>query len=463
MKLLPAVSKSQSVREPARAVPVAADVDICVIGGSCTGVFAAVAAARRGARVAIVENHGFFGGMATAALIGVWHSTLDTEFRQTIIAGLTAEVIARLQRRDAVLRMKNNPHKAYILSTPELQIELDRIIGEAQVRPFLHARFVAPLVQSGRLAAAVIEDKSGRRAIRARYFVDASGDGDLIVRLGIPCRRLRDLQPPTTAAVLRGLDTLSKKNRTFSLGRTVFDPALPGSLPPGFLWDAGVVGQPECRLVVGTRVSGADCSDADQLTRAEIEGRRQVRAMVDLLHDLVPGGRAVTLAALPAHIGVRETRHANCLHRLTEKEVLSGRRFPDAIANGSYRVDVHHSGKPGITFRYLNGREVYIESNGACQEGRWRPETATNPLFYQIPYRSLVPRGPLTANVLVAGRLMDADRGAYGAVRVIVNCNQTGEAAGTAAFLALDGGLPVAKVNPTALRRSLAAGGAAVM
>ncbi len=422
-----------------------------------------IALARRGARVAIVENQGFFGGMATAALIGVWHSTLDTEFRQTIIAGLTAEVIVRLRRRDAVLHTKNNPSKAYILSTPELQIELDRMIGEAGVRPFLHARFAAPLVRAGRLTAAVIEDKSGRRAIRARYFVDASGDGDLIARLGIPCRRLRDLQPPTTAAILRGLDTLGRKNPKFSLGRTVFDPALPGSLPPGFLWDAEVVGQRGCRLVVGTRVPGADCSDADQLTRAEIEGRRQVRAMVDLLHDQAPGGCAIALAALPAHIGVRETRHANCLHRLTAKELLTGRRFPDAIANGSYRVDVHHSGKPGIAFRYLNGREVYIEPNGAGREGRWRPETATNPLFYQIPYRSLVPRGPLTANVLVAGRLMDADRGAYGAVRVIVNCNQTGEAAGTAAFLALDGGLPVAKVNPDALRRALAAGGAAVM
>jgi hypothetical protein len=146
-------------------------------------------------------------------------------------------------------------------------------------------------------------------------------------------------------------------------------------------------------MVAGTRVNGADCSDADQLTRAQMEGRRQVQAIRDIVHDHVPGGEAVSIAALPAYIGIRETRHGVCLHRLTEQEVLNGICFPDAIANGSYRVDVHHSEKAGLTFRYLDGREVHIAPGHPAVEGRWRDATARDPTFYQIPYRSLVPRG----------------------------------------------------------------------
>jgi hypothetical protein len=214
-------------------------------------------------------------------------------------------------------------------------------------------------------------------------------------------------------------------------------------------------------MIAGTRVHNADCSDADQLTAAEMEGRRQARAIRDIVHDHFDGGEAVSLVALSSYIGIRETRHAVCLHRLTEREVLEGVRFPDAIANGSYRVDIHHSEKAGLTFRYLDGTERYVVPGQPPLAGRWREERAQNPTFYQVPYHSLVPRG--ARNVLVAGRLVDADRGAYGAIRVMVNCNQTGEAAGVASALALQDGLNVADVDPRALRRELARGGSVVL
>ena len=130
--------------------------------------------------------------------------------------------------------------------------------------------------------------------------------------------------------------------------------------------------------------------------------------------------------------------------------MLTGKRFADAIANGSYRVDVHHNDKPGITFRYLNGTERYIAADGTNTEGRWRGPVDEDPTFYQIPYSSLVPQG--ARNVVVAGRLLDADAGAYGAARVMVNCNQTGEAAGAAMYLALDANIAVANVDSSKLR-----------
>jgi hypothetical protein len=146
-----------------------------------------------------------------------------------------------------------------------------------------------------------------------------------------------------------------------------------------------------------------------------------------------------------------------------DEEVLTGRRFDDAIANGTYCVDVHHSDKPGLTFRYLDGTEVYAVAGRPGVKGRWRPPLAEgdDPRFYQVPYRCLVPRGAL--NVLAAGRLIDADRGAYGAIRVMVNCNQTGEAAGAAAAIAARDGAGVAGVDAARLRAELAARGAAVI
>lgn len=450
-----------TIAEPARQIPVVAECDLCVIGGSATGVFAAVAAARLGASVVLVENLGLLGGVATASLVNIWHSVYDTQYERQIIAGLSTEVIDRLKRRDAVVIHERSPSQYFVFNSAELTIELDELVRTSKVQLRLHTRFVAPIVEAGRVVAVVIEDKDGRRAIRARAVVDATGDGDLVARVPLATRRDSMLQPPTTCAILLGLDEVRRQNKGFDLGRAVNDPRFPNALKNGFLWSAEVPGIPGAQMVAGTRVHGADCSRADDLTRAEVEGRRQIRAMCDILREHFPGGKSVGLATLPARIGIRESRHAVCLHTLTEAEVLSGQRFPDAIANGTYCVDVHHNDKPGVTFRYLDGRQRYAVPGRKVEEGRWRPATAENPTFYQIPYRSLVPRG--STNVLVAGRLLDADRGAFGATRVMINCNQMGQAAGTAAVLALRQHCSVADVPPELLRRQLTEQGAIVI
>ncbi len=147
--------------------------------------------------------------------------------------------------------------------------------------------------------------------------------------------------------------------------------------------------------------------------------------------------------------------------QLTGDDVLLGRRFDDAIANGSYRVDIHHQDKPGITFRYLDGREVYARPGYPDEVSRWRPKTDADPTFYQIPYRCLVPG--TYPNLLMAGRMIDADVQAHAAIRVMVNMNQTGEAAGVAAVLAMRAGQPVGELDPEAVRRELAAGGSVVI
>ena len=433
-----------TIREPARDVPVAHDCDVCVVGGSCTGVFAAVAAARLGAKVALVELNGFFGGVATASLVNIWHSLKDRSGKDQIIAGLTTEVIDRLRPRDAVTG-------GYVLNTEVLKLELDKMVVEAGIRPFLHTMFVAPAVEGGRMTAAIIEDKSGRRAIRAKQFVDASGDADVVARMGLDVYRREHLQPPTMCCILRGLKAIGKTRPGFNIHRVIFDEQYEQALRKGFAWssqvpadcgcpdEAAVPGADDHRMLAGTRVFGVDCSDADQLTRAELEGRRQVDSICRLLCEHFLGQRGVPLVTLPAKIGIRETRHVRCLHQLTVDELLAGKRFPDAIANGTYHIDVHNARGAGVKFRELN--------KGVS--------------FYQIPYSSLVPRG--AKNVLIAGRSIDADEQAFGAVRVMVNCNQMGQAAGVAAWLALDTGADVDAVDSDKLRAALKNQGAAII
>lgn len=431
------------VREPPRDTPVVHECDVCVIGGSCTGVFAAVAAARLGAKVAIVEHNGFFGGVATASLVNIWHSLWDLRRENKIVGGLTEEVIDRLRRVHAVTEhFRSAPGKGsnhYELNSEVLKFELDHLVVEAAIRPFLHTMFVCPVVEDGRMTAAIIEDKSGRRAIRARQFVDATGDADVIARMGLGVYQRENLQPPTYTCILRGMDKIARENPDFNINRVIFDTQYEQAIREGHSWTASVPGAEGHLMLAGARVFGVDCSDADQLTQASLDGRRKVEAICELVREHFQEGKGVPLAWLPAKIGVRETRHAHCRHTLTSEELLTGHRFEDAIGNGTYPIDVHRADRAGITWGHL----------------------PKNVPFYQIPFSSLVPRG--AKNVLVAGRNIDADEGAFGAVRVMVNCNQMGQAAGVAAWQALDSDTPVDSLDMSKLRATLRDQGAVIV
>ena len=195
-----------------------------------------------------------------------------------------------------------------------------------------------------------------------------------------------------------------------------------------------------------TRVSNADPSIPEDLTRIEIEGRAQLRRMIDAAnaHFPMPQGKKLSIAAIAPHAGLRESCHIDSLYKTTTDDILSGRHFPDTIVRGSYRVDIHEG--TGITFKYLDGHYVKIvrDAKGSSKltEGRWREKTPVDPTWYEIPYRSIVPKGSI--NVLAPGRGLDCERDAYGACRVMVNCNQMGEAAGRAAAYALKNGVNAA-------------------
>jgi len=207
------------------------EADICVVGGSCTGVFAAIRASRLGAKVIIIEKQNAFGGVATNALVNVWHSLLDTGFKRQIIAGLTSEVMDRLSIRDAVVTYDKNSSRGFTFNAQELKIELDELILESDVRPFLHTLFSEPYIdKNGKLAGIIIDNKSGRGIIKARYFIDATGDGDLCERLGLESYTRDLLQPPTACAHYEGWNSI-RFTSLFREHHKEFD------IPEGFVWE----------------------------------------------------------------------------------------------------------------------------------------------------------------------------------------------------------------------------------
>lgn len=265
------------------------------------------------------------------------------------------------------------------------------------------------------------------------------------------------LQPPTPCCKFYGMDSLDDWNWE----KAVNEHGAEFGLEDDWGWHCGVPGIPNLEMHADTHVFNVNASKGSELTRAEMEGRRKIRAITDIIRKYGPEGNNVALAGLAASIGIRETDRINAGYRLTGEDVLHGRAFEDAIAFGSYRGDIHHSDGPGITFRYLSGREHVIPSRGHTgQEGRWREEAETNPTYYQIPYRCLVQNK--IPNLLLAGRMLDADKTAFSAVRVMVNTNQTGEAAGTAAWLTLDSGAAVQDVDAGKLRAVLEQGGSII-
>ncbi|HRU01984.1 MAG TPA: FAD-dependent oxidoreductase, partial [Victivallales bacterium] len=371
------------ILERAKFVKINGEYDICIIGGSCTGVFAAIRASRLGAKVVIIEKMNSFGGVATQGLVNVWHSLYDTEWKKQIIAGLSLEIIERLKRRNAVIEKRSNS-TAFILNTEELKIELDQIICEnRRITPMLHTLYCAPYLKDGRLLGVFIENKDGRQLIKAKIFIDASGDGDLAYHLKVPQIHDGELQPPTTCAKIRNLcpdkidlkEMIKKHREEFGLAKD-------------FGWNGEIPGADDIRMYAETHVFKIDASKANQLTEAEIEGRRQIRAIMDIFRKYAPS-RKMQLLALPSQIGIRETRRFKGEYLLKGNELLNGEKFDDAIANGSYCIDVHNASDGGFIFRYLDGTEEQISFSG-YKKTRWRPETESNPTFYQIPYRIML-------------------------------------------------------------------------
>ncbi|MBI3831079.1 MAG: FAD-dependent oxidoreductase [Planctomycetes bacterium] len=463
------VAPSSGVRsftEPAREIPVIAEADVAVLGGGPAGVMAAVAAARNGARVVLVERHAYFGGMACAANVNIWHQLWSPDYQTKVIGGLPEEILLRLETLGAVRKHGPDGRGHYVICTESAKLAFDDMVVGSGVRILLHA-WLAGAVRSenGAVEAAIVESKSGRGAIRAKVFVDATGDADLCARAGAPTTTggaNGKCQPPTLCFRIGGVDQEKAKAAGVNNGviqRELFAHVMDynGGKYPTFLWGAQSVWRPDELMLAGTRVPGVVCSKTDDFTRAEVEARYQMRWVLKHLKQFA-GYEKLYLVDVGAQIGVRETRRIQGEYEITERELLEGVRFEDTIAQGVYPVDIHNPDGPGILFRHLDGVEREVAGDGSVSNRRWdgqidgAPKRATP--CYSVPYRSLIPRG--LTNVLVAGRCVAATHEAAGALRVMINAMSFGHAAGLAAAAAStrhDGS--VRAVDPSELRKQL--------
>ena len=447
----------QTIIEPQKKIPVIAEADVCVLGGSCTGVFAAVRAARLGMRVVLIEQLGSLGGVATAGLVNIWHTLMDMDDREQIIAGLTDEVITVLKTRGA-LTVQDNRSSTYNFNPIELTILLDELIRENGIRLMLHTSYSAVAEEGGRLDAVIVENRDGRGAVRAKFFVDATGDGYVCRDLGIE-RYVSDyIQPPTACFHLQGNVEGKDLKRIWKEHGAEF------GLTDDWGWSARVAGLRGITMRADMHIFGVRCDRAEDLTRAEVEGRRQARAMIELLKKYGDPEENYAITNLCSSLGVRETAHYRTRMQANETALLTGERYDAPILKGTYPVDIHHHGDGGITFKYLDGRRRTKWGKGTRTEtGNWREEmglTGEPAKYYQIPFDVLV--GERYENFIAAGRMINADEGAYGALRVMVNLNQLGEAAGVAAALCCEHGTPLQSLDGRLVSETLRKGGSAV-
>jgi hypothetical protein len=424
------------------------EYDLLVAGGGPAGTCAAIAAARQGLSTILVDENGCFGGMATAGLVNPftpywqWRPDGRLDKGAPSNAGIFAEILSQLEAHGALAE------DGVTFNEEALKLVLDRLVAGSGATPLLHARVIDANVGvcgAGKTVMAWIATKSGLQGIRARYFIDATGDGDLASAAGLPFEQGRPgdgkTQPMTLSFRLGGVDAS----------------AFPSHIDPGKFQNNYAVGEMDARYLAmkklgrivrnprddlvalghmlegvmhfnSTRIPNLSGVDAEDLTAAELEGREQVHELHRFLKEAMPGFAGSTLLMTGSRVGVRETRRLKGAYALHEDDVLGAKKFPDGIARGTWHVELHDPDGPGT-----------------------RVERIPPDDYYTIPYRCLY--APGFQNVLVAGRSISSTRAANSSSRVMPICASLGQAAGLAAALAAADGIPVEQVDTERLRK----------
>jgi hypothetical protein len=421
--------------------------DVAVVGGGPAGFSAAVAAARVGADVLLIERNGFLGGVATTGLVITW--PVNTGGADQHYGGIPEELVNALMKCDAIRKVTisdpgDDPHTWWLYDQEMLKYILDDIVRGAGVRLMLHSQLVGVDGRtegsgSFRIKGITVANKSGQQRVEAGVYIDATGDGDLCWMAGCEYEKGRSedskLMPMTSCFRLGNVDFDLLEVETV---RNLYqDAQTRGELKvPHHYMNINRV-HPGMVQVFVTRIVGVDGTNVWDLTRAEIEGRDQIRNVYDFLRQKAPAFKNSFIVDSSAVVGVRDTRRILGDYVLTEDDVCSGRKFADGVASGSYRLDMHNPLGTGTVFRPLG-------------EGVW----------YGIPYRCLTPRR--AENVLVAGRAISGTWEALSSYRVMPICMLTGQAAGTAAGVCAQNRIPTRGMDVGALRSLLRSQGVQV-
>ena len=401
-----------------------AETDVAVVGSGSAGSVAALAAARAGARTLLLERYGFLGGTSTLVLDTFYGFFTPGKAPKKVVGGIPDEVIAELKRSSACFERPNTYGAGTgITYHPEhLKVVWEKMIRRAGVRILLHAWVQDALREGDRITGLVVATKQGLGVVRAKVFVDASGEADVCYHAGVPFELAGEREPAQTlTTTFRKCNVdLERRNRLSKarLKELMCEAAESGeyALPRHEGSDHataihGMTATIMTRVRSFERKNGkvVNATDPDLLTDAEIEGRRQALEYARFLRDRVPGYERADLAGFGVQIGIRETRRVEGEYRLTREDVLAARQFEDQIGLCGAPIEDHHGGAD-TKWQYL--------PEGRC---------------VGIPFRTLMPQG--VENLVVAGRCFSATHDAHASVRSMAQCMAMGQAAGTAAAL----------------------------
>jgi glycine/D-amino acid oxidase-like deaminating enzyme len=439
----------QTLTEPSRETAVLGEYEVVVLGGGPAGIAAAVAAARAGRTTLLVERYGFLGGMGTAAGVTNFcglHANVHGDIRQ-VVHGVAGDLLARID----ILGGLNTPHHlfgktvAQAYDTAAYKIAADDLMVSAGVNVLFHGLAAGVVMESpGRVKALLLETKSGRCAVLGRAFIDCSGDGDLAAWAGAPYDKgdgHGNMLYPSTMFRINGVDP-QRAGRAWELiprlmleaeaaGRYSFPRKTPIVRPQ----KSGIEWRVNLTQLANAQGNAMDGTNAQELSDAEILGRRQIASVANFLKE-VPGFESSYIVDIAPQVGIRETRRVHGRYMLTEADVLECASFDDTVGVNGWPLELHLKGD--VEFRWPK----IPESRG----------------FNHLPYRMTVPVG--LDNLWVAGRCASMTHEAQSAARVTGACFVMGQAAGTAAHLALKNGTTAADVNITTLQARLESQGA---
>ena len=446
-------------------LPLSASCDILVCGGGTAGVVAAIAAARGGADVLIVEGLGQLGGTQSAG----WVTPMMPN--KILTESLTHGINDDILRRAALYDPPPTDLSGDLLwfNPVTLALVLDDLLAEAGGRVLFHTHISDSIVEEGVLSGIVIENKSGRQRISAKITLDCTGDADVAFRAGVPCvsgdPEDGQNQPMSLRFALAGVDperaavfladelgmNCYARPPLFEIGageakETPLGPLICRAIADnvlaeddlGYLQFFSMLGRPGELAFNCPRISGLCATDASDLSKAQTIGRQKIRRISRFFKTYIGGFENSYIGTIAPMVGIRESRRIVGDYTLTEEDYLTEARFPDAVARNSYPIDIHSTkAKGGLVMKHLPPGH-----------------------YHEIPFRCLLPTG--IENLLVAGRCLSATFVAQAAVRIQQNCRALGEAAGLAAVLALEKNVTPRGIDTDELRRRLNSQGAQI-